>query len=73
MNSGEASSDTVLIIVKYDNPDIEKFMVTSVENKTMTITFTFSPLGYNLINTYSVTVILWDNDPPEKKSSNYNF
>ena len=48
-------------------------MVTSVENKTMAITFSFSPLAYNLINTYSVTVILWDDDPPEKKSSKYNF
>ena len=44
-------------------------MITSVNNKTMGITFTFTPLGYNLINIYSVTVVLWDNDPPEKKSS----
>ena len=73
MNSGEATSDTVLILVQYDNPDLVKFMVTSVENKSMAITFTFSPLAYNLVNTYSVTVVLWDNDLPLKKSSKYNF
>ena len=48
-------------------------MKTSVDNKTMSISFSFNPQGLNLINNYTVTVVLWDDDPPEKKSTEYNF
>ena len=48
-------------------------MKTSVDNKTMSISFSFNPQGLNLINNYTVTVVLWDDDPPEKKSNEYNF
>ncbi len=48
-------------------------MRTSVDNKTMSISFSFNPQGLNLINNYTVTVVLWDDDPPEKKSTEYNF
>ena len=48
-------------------------MRTSVDNKTMSISFSFNPQGLNLINNYTVTVVLWDDDPPEKKSTQYNF
>ena len=44
MSSGPASSDTVLIMVKIDNPELSNFMKTSVDNKTMAIKFTFTPL-----------------------------
>ena len=48
-------------------------MRTSVDNKTMSISFSFNPQGLNLINNYTVTVVLWYDDPPEKKSTEYNF
>ena len=48
-------------------------MKTSVDNKTMSISFSFNPQGLNLINNYTVKVVLWDDDPPEKKSTEYNF
>ena len=48
-------------------------MKTSVDNKTMSISFSFNPQGLNLINNYTVTVVLWDDDPPEKKYTQYNF
>ena len=48
-------------------------MKTSVDNKTMSISFSFNPQGLNLINNYTITVVLWDDDPPEKKATKYNF
>ena len=48
-------------------------MKTSVDNKTMSISFSFNPQGLNLINNYTVTVVLWDDDPPEKKYTKYDF
>ena len=48
-------------------------MRTSVDNKTMSINFTFTPNEIRLIDTYRVKVVLWDNDPPVKKSTQYSF